>query len=68
MAKRLRHFNRDKFLELRQHGMVSDLSFIEEIKSNDHIWEACIKGHQFRLPSRKSKDRTYVNRPLLNIH
>lgn len=48
--------------------MVADPSSIENLKLNDHICESCIKGKRFRLPSKKSKDRTYINRPLLNIH
>lgn len=66
--KRLGHMSKNKFIELRSKRMYYDTDFIKNIKINDKICEACINGKQVKLPSRNSKDKSHINRPLLNIH
>ena len=48
--------------------MFFDSKLIEAIKANNEHCEACICGKQARLPSNNIKDKTHINRPLLNVH
>lgn len=66
--QRLGHISRDKFLQLSKRGMVYDISLIQNISPNLSLCESCIMGKQTRLPATNSKDKTYINRPLQNIH
>ena len=67
--KRLGHtISIDKFNELKNENMFFDSKLIEAIKSNNERCETCICGKQARLPSNSIKDKTHINRPLLNVH
>ena len=66
--KRLGHISIYKFNELKNKNMIFDSKLIEAIKPNNECCEACICCKQARLPSNNIKDKTHVNRPLLNVH
>lgn len=66
--KRLGHIGKNKFLELKNKEMVDNVDEINKIIPNDELCEACINGKQTRLSFNKEKDKSYVKRPLLNVH
>lgn len=66
--KRLGHISDDKFNKLIKENMFVDTNLIRKVKSNNDICEACIAGKQARLSSKNSKDKTYINKPLQNLH
>ena len=66
--QRLGHIGKSKFAELQNKQMMRDISRIEQVVPNSNICEACVKGKQARIPFKKAKDKTYVNRPLFIIH
>lgn len=66
--KRLGHIGASKFKELQKGKMCHDFQLIERIVPDDNLCEDCINGKQTRNSFNKSKDKSYVNRPLYNVH
>lgn len=66
--KRLEHRSRDKFVELKKHNMVHDVSLLQKIQINDNLCEACTNAKIHRLDRRKPKNKTDIDRPLQIIH
>ena len=66
--KRLGHMCDSKFNELRNKRMVDNIRLIENIKPDHKLCTGCSEGKLSRLPFNKSKDKTYIKRPLFNIH
>lgn len=66
--QRLGHISKNKFLELKNNKMTSDISLIDKVIPNDNLCESCIYGKQSRLPFNQSKDKSYIERPLYVVH
>lgn len=66
--QRLGHIGKSKFLELKNKQMISDMGQIDRVTPDDNLCEACINGKQARLPFAKTKDKSYVKRPLFITH
>lgn len=65
--KRLGH-SKENFVKLKQYEIICDKNTIKNIKLESQICEACIQGRQVRLPSKGSKDKSYIKSPLSNVH
>ncbi|KPI92981.1 Copia protein [Papilio xuthus] len=66
--QRLGHMSKNKFLEIKINNLVEDIEQISSVAPDDQLCEACINGKQSRLPFNQAKDKSYIKRPLYNIH
>lgn len=66
--KRLGHISKNKFIELKNNRMIEDIDLVNKIMPNDDICEACVNGKQTRLKFNRSKNKSYIKRPLFVVH
>ena len=62
------HTLKFKFLEFKNKHIIFDIAEIDQVISNDNLFEACIKGKQARLPFEKSKDKDHIKHPSFFVH
>jgi len=66
--ERLGHISNGKFLEIKRKNFFNDSCLLNGLKWSEEICESCLNGKQARLPFNKSKDKSYIKRPLFVVH
>jgi len=66
--ERLGHSSKGKFLEIKTKNMFDDTDLLNNIKPENELREACVKGKQARLSFNKFKNKDHINRPLFVVH
>lgn len=65
--RRLGHMCKDKFVQLKNKAMCSDVKLIENINPSKCMCEPCLMGRMTRKPFNKKKEDK-ISRPLFEIH